>query len=152
MDRLTRNKISQDTIVYRKVDMEYCKDIVGINTSDCIKKHRYSANGGRVLLEVPKNKQAAEDMVKQINGMVGKQLPDDAYTSVSMCENINYFTHRPAEFELQMPKGTKGFLTDNYAESEFIAKSGTGIEILGSKVYNDKGDWCIKIFGRLIQK
>jgi hypothetical protein len=55
------------------------------------------------------------------------------------------------KFEIQMPSGTKGLITDNYMESEFIAQPKTTLEILGSKVYNESGKSCIKIFAKMIQ-
>lgn len=44
-----------------------------------------------------------------------------------------------------------GFITDNLDESEFITKRDTSIQILGAKVYNDNGDNCILIFGKMVQ-
>ena len=48
-------------------------------------------------------------------------------------------------------KTTNGILTSNCSESEFIIKNGSSIEILGSKIYNDNGDYCIIIFGKIVQ-
>lgn len=84
-------------------------------------------------------------------GTDGAEVTDLSYTSISLAEDINYFTHFPVQFEIQMPKGTKGLITDNYKESEFMAKPNSTIEILGSEVYNDGEKDCIRVFGRLIQ-
>ena len=77
---------------------------------------------------------------------------DKAFTSISMCEKVNYFTHYPIQFEIQMPAGTRGLLTSNWAESEFITKPNTVLEFLGSKVYNNNGISCIKIYAKMIQR
>lgn len=50
-----------------------------------------------------------------------------------------------------MPTGTKGLITDNWKESEFITKPNSRIDILGAKVYNDEGNISITIFSRLVQ-
>ena len=58
---------------------------------------------------IPKDKKAAKEIAASINDLIrtGKgTIPDKAYTSVSLSENLNHFTHLPIKFELQMPKGT----------------------------------------------
>ena len=69
-----------------------------------------------------------------------------------MCEKINYFNHYPIQFEIQMPVGTRGLITNNWAESEFITKTDTALEILRAEAYNDGEKDCIKIFARVLQK
>ena len=86
-------------------------------------------------------------MIETPNGTV----PDEAYTSISLSENLNYFTHYPIKYEIQMPDGTLGFITDNIPESEFITKKGSSIEMIEARVNNDNGDYCIKILGRIVQ-
>lgn len=62
-----------------------------------------------------------------------------------------FFKHRPVEFQIQMPSGTKGLVTDNWKESEFITKPGTGLEILGAREYNNNGNVGVTIFAKIIQ-
>jgi len=50
-----------------------------------------------------------------------------------------------------MPSGTKGLVTDNWKESEFITKPGTGLEILGAREYNNNGNVGVTIFAKIIQ-
>lgn len=104
--------------------------------------------------EAFKDKKAAQELSDAINELVGADkafVTDKAVTSVSLCEKLNFFKHRPVKFEIQMPTGTKGLITTNYPESEFIAKPNSTIEILGSKVYDDSGKPSITIFARMIQ-
>ena len=91
-------------------------------------------------------------MLNSIVGTKNGTIIDKGFTSISLCEDINFFNHYPVSFEIQMPKGTKGIITSNLAESEFITQIGTGIEIIGAEVYDDMGDNCIKIYGRIVHE
>ena len=105
-------------------------------------------------MQIPKDKSVAMSVVDQINALVGTEkgtITDKAFTSVSMSENLNYFTHYPITFEIQMPAGTNGVITNNLPESEFITKTDSSIEILGAEVYNDGSKYCVKIISRLWQ-
>lgn len=51
-----------------------------------------------------------------------------------------------------MPVGTRGLITNNWAESEFITKTNTTLEILRAEVYNDGEKDCIRIFAKLLQE
>lgn len=79
------------------------------------------------------------------------KILDKAFTSISMCEKVNYFTHYPVQFEIQMPAGTRGLLTNNWMESELITTPNTTLEILRAEVYNDGEKDCIRIFAKLVQ-
>jgi hypothetical protein len=156
MKRITNNNtLRHDLVGIRKVDTSYLSNVLGINVSGSTKMGvRLDGMGRKRRLPIFKNEESALDIVKQINALVGTEMgsvKDMAFTSVSLCENLNYFTHYPVKFEIQMPNTTKGVLTSNCAESEFIIKNESSIEILGSKVYNDSGDKCIIIFGKIKQ-
>lgn len=157
MERLTNNNsLKKDYIGTRKVDSEYLKNVLGLEVADQFKMSmETNAFGTKRPVRIPKNKAAAQIVADQINKLVGTDkaiISDKAFTSVSMSEKLNYFTHYPIKFEIQMPAGTKGVLTDNLMESEFIAKKGSAIEILGTEVYNDGGKYCVKILSRMIQQ
>lgn len=157
MDRLTKNNsLKKDYIGTRKVDSEYLKNVLGLEVAEQFKMSMViNAFGTKRPVRIPKNKAAAQIVADQINKLVGTDkaiIADKAFTSVSMSENLNYFTHYPIKFEIQMPAGTKGILTDNLMESEFIAKKGSAIEILGTEVYNDGGKYCVKILSRMVQQ
>jgi hypothetical protein len=145
--RTTNPSLQHDYVGYRKVQPSYIQDVLGIDTSGKLKSIGMPYEGF-------KDKKAAQSLVDTINSLVGTDkafVSDKAVTSVSLCEKINFFTHRTVKFEIQMPKGTKGLISDNYQESEFIAKPDTILEILGAKVYNNDGKLCITIFSRMIQ-
>lgn len=156
LDRLTHNNtISTNCIVTRKVDFGYLQNVLGLDVSNLTKTSIRSdgMNRPRKTL-VPKNFGSAQTVCDQINALIGtdkEKITDKAFTSVSMAEKVNYFTHYPVKFEIQMDSGIHGFITDNLDESEFITKRDTSIQILGAKVYNDNGDNCILIFGKMVQ-
>lgn len=156
MKRITNNNTLRHNLVgVRKVDTTYLSNVLGVDISGLTKMGvRTDGMGRSRRLPIFKDEESALSIVKQINTLVGTEkgvVKDMAFTSVSLCENLNYFTHYPVRFEIQMPDTTKGVLTSNCAESEFIIKNESSIEILGSKVYNDNGDNCIIIFGRIKQ-
>ena len=145
--RTSSPALKNDYVGYRKVNPSYLHDVLGIDTAG-----KLTSVG--LPWEKFKDAQSAQILADAINGLVGTDrafVTDKAVTSVSLCENLNFFKHRPVKFEIQMPKGTKGLITTNYPESEFIAKPDTTLEILGSRVYDDSGKPCIVIFARMIQ-
>lgn len=156
LTRLTNNNaLKEDHIGFRKVDMNYLRDVLGLDTSGLSKNSRQPTSQGRKrMVEIPNNRAAASVIANKINELVGTErgtITDKAYTSVSLSENLNFFTHYPVQFEIQMPNGTKGFLTSNLDESEFITKKDSAIEIMGAEVYNDGNKNCIRIFGKMVQ-
>lgn len=145
-DLTSTRSLEQDYIGYRKVSPSYINDVIGIDTSGKLKSQGLPWEGFD-------SEKSARTIVSEINKIVGTEqaiVSDDAFTSISLCEKINFFKHRPVEFKIQMPSGTKGLITDNWKESEFITKPGTGLEILGAKEYNNN-DIGIIIFAKIIQ-
>lgn len=141
------NELKKDYVGFRKVSPSYLQDVLGIDTTGKL------ASVG-LPWEKFKDEKSANALADAINALVGTdkaKVKDAAFTSISLCENINFFTHRPLKFEIQMPSGTKGLITDNIKESEFIAKPNSTLDILGAKVYNDNGNVSITIFSRLVQ-
>ena len=156
MNRVTNNNsLQKDYIGFRKVDMSYLEKVLGFDISGLTKKSsQFPAFGGSRRVEIPKDKESAQIIADKISALVGTTngtIYDKAYTSVSLSENLNFFTHYPIKFEIQMPKGTKGLITSNMMESEFIAKKDTGIEILGADVYNDGKKYIVRVFGKMVQ-
>ena len=75
---------------------------------------------------------------------------------MSLVENLNYFKMRAVQIEIQMPKDTKGLLTDNFMESEFIAKNNSTLEFIGAERYDyvdakGRNLHGIKLFARMVQ-
>lgn len=156
MKRATSNNaLKKNYIGMRKVDSGYLLNVLEIDVSGLLKTSmQRNAHGRLIPVQIPKDKAAAQVIADKISGLVGTDkgtIRDDAFTSISLSERLNYFTHFPFKFEIQMPKGTKGIITDNLAESEFITKCGSSLDILGAEVYNDGGKECVKVFARLIQ-
>lgn len=157
LERLTSSfKLRKNYVGFRKVNCEYLQNVLGVDISDLVKEAAIPNAMGKVrFIKVPKDAKSAQSIVDQINKKIimgEAKITDKAFTSISMCEKVNYFTHYPIQFEIQMPVGTRGMLTNNWAESEFITKPNTVLEFLGSKVYNNNGISCIKIYAKMIQR
>lgn len=157
LERLTSCfKLRKNYVGFRKVNCEYLQNVLGVDISGLVKEAVIPNAMGKVrFIKVPKDAKSAQIIVDQINKKIimgEAKITDKAFTSISMCEKVNYFTHYPIQFEIQMPVGTRGMLTNNWAESEFITKPNTVLEFLGSKVYNNNGISCIKIYAKMIQR
>lgn len=153
--RTSQPALKHDYVGYRKVDMGYLKDVLGIDVGETVSRTVKNSIGGNRATIVPANMSAAQNIAAEINKIVGTEegtVHDKAYTSISLSEGINYFKHYPVQFEIQMPTGTRGLITDNWKESEFITQRNSAIEILGAEAYNDGEKDCIRIFGRLVQE
>jgi SPP1 gp7 family putative phage head morphogenesis protein len=145
-----RNVLSQNLISFRKVDAHYLKDVLGIDEG--------GLKGGFDL----KSQASAERAAKKIRSLAAsdKVIKDKAVTSVSLLEDKNYFTMRPVEFVIQTPKGTKGLVTTNIDESEFMVAPNTDLEILGAETYHPIGKsgkpnnrkTFVRIFAKMIQE
>lgn len=157
LKRLTSSlKLRKNYIGFRKVNCEYLQNVLGIDIRTLAKEAWLDNGMGRKRpVLVPKDEQSAQAIVDQINKRIiagNSEVIDKAFTSISMCEKVNYFTHYPVQFEIQMPAGTRGMLTSNWAESEFIAKANTTLDFIGAKVYNNDDTYGIKIHAKLVQK
>lgn len=156
LNRMTTSlKLKKNYVGYRKVNCEYLQNVLGINTDNLLRtKWLVNGMGGRRPTLIPKDQKSAQAIVDQVNQLIVSKkakIPDRAFTSVSMCEKVNYFTHYPIQFEIQMPAGTRGLLTSNWAESEFITKTNTTLDFISAKVYNNNGISCIKIYAKVVQ-
>lgn len=146
--RTSTTGLKKDYVGYRKVNPSYLQDVLGLDATGKLKSVGMPWEGF-------KDMQSAQELSEAINSLVGTEkacVTDKAVTSVSLCEKLNFFKHRPVKFEIQMPAGTKGLITSNYPESEFIAKPNSTLEILGSRVYDDSGKPGIVIFAKMIQE
>lgn len=157
LDKLTSSlSLKKNYVGFRKVNCEYLQNVLGLDIEGLIKSDTLRTKlGGLRSVRVPKDGESAQIIVDLINKLVDTnkaKISDAGFTSISMCEKINYFKHYPVQFEIQMPRGTKGMLTNNWAESEFITKTDTTLEILRAEAYNDGEKDCIKIFARVLQK
>ncbi len=157
LKRLTSSlRLRKNYIGFRKVNCEYLQNVLGLDVGSLIKTDTLKTKlGGLRAVKVPKDKASARVIADLINKTVDTskaKILDAGFTSISMCEKVNYFTHYPVQFEIQMPAGTHGLLTNNWMESEFIANPNTTLEILRAEAYNDKGRDCIRIFARVLPK
>lgn len=133
LERLTSCfKLRKNYVGFRKVNCEYLQNVLGVDISGLVKEAAIPNAMGKVrFIKVPKDAKSAQIIVDQINKKIimgEAKITDKAFTSISMCEKVNYFTHYPIQFEIQMPVGTRGMLTNNWAESEFITKPNTVLE------------------------
>lgn len=75
-----------------------------------------------------------EAIKAQVDGMVGSILTDNGYMSASASSSLNVFQGSDIKFTINVPKGTKAFVTDNLTESEIIFARGTKTEITGCRI------------------
>ncbi len=156
LDRVTNNHtLKHNYVGFRKVDAEFLENVMGIDVSDKVVKRRLKTKLGKFRkVSVLKDKECALNIADKINSLVGTEnakVLDKGYMSISLAEDINYFTHLPIRFDIQIPMNTKGFITDNWTESEYIARPGSVLDIMGAEVYNDGEKDCIRILSRIIQ-
>jgi len=121
-----RNALNDDYLGSRKVAADFIPKVLGID-------------GGSELIEGfdYTDPQRAESVVNAINkAFVGKAIPDKSFMSVSLDGEDVYFKNYPVKITLQMPKGTRGLVTDNVKEAEFIAAKGSKMQILGAEIYH----------------
>lgn len=67
-----------------------------------------------------------------------KEYDDKGYLSTSMVEKKNKFQERKFQLEIRAKKGTPGFLTTNFVESELILKRGQKMKVIDFEE-TDKG-------------
>ena len=152
IDATTNNTLFDNFLGYRKVQSQFVNDIMelGVDINSLIVQKGH--------IETFKSKNAAEEFANAIKSILGTDkalITDKAVTSISLSEELNAFSNRVVGFEILLPKGTKGLLTDNIPESEFIACPNSTLEIFDVKVYNiiDKFGKrpAVKMIARILQ-
>lgn len=58
---------------------------------------------------------------------------NEGYTSTSTSSDKNFFKDRPIKLEIDIPKGSKMFVTENYEESELVLPRGTVLEVISAE-------------------
>lgn len=149
----SRNSLFDNFIGYRKLNVSFVNEVMGIpiDIQSLIKT--------KSRIEMFKSKASAEKLADAIKDIIGTKqaiITDSAVTSLSLCENLNAFSNRVFGFEIEVPQGTRGLLTDNFPESEFIAVPDTSLEIYDVKVYTINDKWGkrpgIKMYAKIIQE
>lgn len=118
LDNLTNsNSLPDNYIGIRKVSAEYLSDVLGVEGFN-----DFDSN-------------SVKDAVDSIKKMIGTEIEDQAFTSISLIEDRNYFKDRPIKFTIKAPKGTKGLVTNNTEESEFIVARNSKLKIIDAESY-----------------
>jgi len=147
----TNNALDDDYLGVRKVKSDYLDNVMGLDNR---------TNEWQLTTFNNRDKNDTEKMIDKINGLAGQKFKDDGFTSISMSEDLTYegFDTYSVKFTIQMPEGTRGLVTNNWDESEFIAARGSSLEILGAEYYhpNIGGEikdnlYHINIFAKLKQ-
>jgi hypothetical protein len=81
---------------------------------------------------------SAKNALKDIQNLIGKTFEEKGFMSVSMVEDLNIMQAKPVKLTVQMPKGLKGYVTENWDESEFVAAIGTKMKIVDAKIFHPK--------------
>lgn len=129
---IQRNTIPHNTVVVRKAGNNFARETLHMN-----------ANCLRNTIEYFDDDTVQEALAEYI----GTKVTEHGFVATSANMELNVFTYKPITLEFQTPKGTKAFITDNYAESEVIFDRGFTYEITGFEL---EGDNSLKIIAKVV--
>lgn len=124
---IDQNKINEDIVVTRYISGQALEDIIKQNT----------------ILESLDLNQASENIFK--GGEIA--FTNKAYTSTSLLPGNEYLMSM-IDMKIEVPKGSKGYITDNFEETEMILPRNTK---LGIRKMTVKDDGSIDIIARLME-
>ena len=101
--------------------------------------------------DIPKTYDSIQDVSNALNSIIGHQYEELAYSSISVNPNMNVFSNRIVQLDIEIPKGSNAYLTLNVQESELIMGRGTIFELKESSVIKDDYEEILKITLRVIK-
>ena len=101
--------------------------------------------------DIPKTYDSIQDVSDALNSIIGHQYEELAYSSISVNPNMNVFSNRIVQLDIEIPKGSNAYLTTNVQESELIMGRGTIFELKESSVIKDDYEEILKITLRVIK-
>ena len=132
LDRITTsNQLSQDTILVRNVNFDYLSSVFGITLDNGETLQNYMRDEMSI--------EAKKYILEKFKKFEGTKVTEKAYLSTSMIPEANCMNFKPVRFIIKAAKETKGYVTLNKAESEFIMPRGTSM-VLDSISYDDAQD------------
>ena len=122
LDRITENnKLSKNTLLVRNVNLDYLTSVFNIKLQD-----------GSGLTNEEFMKMSNETklyILEEFKKFEGIAVKEKAYLSTSLIPSANIMNDKPVRFIIKAPKGTKGYLTLNIGESEFVMPRNTSLVI-----------------------
>lgn len=132
LDRITQNnELSQNTLLVRNVNMDYLTSVFNIKLQD-----------GSGLTNEGFQEMAKETklyILDEFKKYEGTFIKEKAYLSTSLIPEANCMNFKPIRFIIKAPKGTKGYVTLNLGESEFVMPRNTSL-LLDSIEFDETND------------
>ena len=132
LDRITENnKLSKNTLLVRNVNLDYLTSVFNIKLQD-----------GSGLTNEEFMKMSNETklyILEEFKKFEGTAVKEKAYLSTSLIPSANIMNDKPVRFIIKAPKGTKGYLTLNIGESEFVMPRNTSL-VLDTINYDETND------------
>ena len=156
INRAFRNK---EPNLLREVDLITSKTLDEVIKSN---KTPYNIKGfGKVNLDwvsnfiknadIPKTYDSIQDVSDALNSIIGHKYEELGYSSISVNPNMNVFSNRRVQLDIEIPKGSNAYLTMNVQESELIMGRGTIFELKESSVIKDDYEEILKMTLRVIK-
>jgi len=101
--------------------------------------------------DIPKTYDSIQDVSNALNSIIGHQYEELGFSSISVNPNMNVFSNRRVQLDIEIPKGSNAYLTMNVQESELIMGRGTIFELKESSVIEDDYEEILKIILRVIK-
>lgn len=128
---IKRNVIPQDIVVTRFVSIDALEAITGC---------KYPKTLG--LLATKDDIEAYWKSIESIPDRIkkGHKYEEKGFLSVSGVVDKNVMQEKGIRLNIKVPKGSKGYITTNYKESEIIFDKGSKIEILDACIENIRSE------------
>lgn len=101
--------------------------------------------------DIPKTYDSIQDVSNALNSIIGHQYEELGFSSISVNPNMNVFSNRRVQLDIEIPKGSNAYLTMNVQESELIMGRGTIFELKESSVIKDDYEEILKMTLRVIK-
>ena len=101
--------------------------------------------------DIPKTYDSIQDVSDALNSIIGHKYEELGYSSISVNPNMNVFSNRRVQLDIEIPKGSNAYLTMNVQESELIMGRGTIFELKESSVVKDDYEEILKMTLRVIK-
>ncbi len=120
-----KNVIPEDILVTRYVKMDALEGLTGVKppkTGLLMSKEKYAEEFSAIPSQIKK----------------GHIYEEKGFLSTSGVSDKNVMQEKSVVLNIKVPKGTNGYITTNYKESEIIFDRGTKLEIYDSHIENYK--------------
>lgn len=101
--------------------------------------------------DIPKTYDSIQDVSNALNSIIGHQYEELGFSSISVNPNMNVFSNRRVQLDIEIPKGSNAYLTMNVQESELIMGRGTIFELKESSVIKDDYEEILKMTLRVMK-